>query len=238
MQVQAVLIDDRQTALGAIKKGFCSLDMKDHLEDISGLELATLFFGVQYVDTDALKESFAMEDTAGAWQTMAWLKTFVGRLSENSIRIFLARVTNKLTVLKHGQQISVEVAEATDQPSFHPMFNHITVPNCTSYQVFESRMSKALRLSEFVHRTGLQEQQRLTQEEEAQIAAALQREVRQGAYYRCTCGFPYAIGECGGAMEVGRCPECGAAIGGERHQLQAGNQPANFNGHVGAAWPM
>lgn len=30
-------------------------------------------------------------------------------------------------------------------------------------------------------------------------------------------------GECGGAMVVSRCPECGAPIGGEHHRLLEGN---------------
>lgn len=33
----------------------------------------------------------------------------------------------------------------------------------------------------------------------------------------------FAIGECGMPMERARCPECGAAIGGENHTLLEGN---------------
>ena len=35
-----------------------------------------------------------------------------------------------------------------------------------------------------------------------------------GHYYKCPNGHYYAIGDCGGAMEVSRCPDCGAVIGG------------------------
>jgi hypothetical protein len=38
--------------------------------------------------------------------------------------------------------------------------------------------------------------------------------------------YIYAIGECGGAMEQGKCPECYANIGGERHCLTEGNKLA------------
>ncbi|PNP79889.1 hypothetical protein FNYG_06586 [Fusarium nygamai] len=39
-----------------------------------------------------------------------------------------------------------------------------------------------------------------------------------GHWYNCVNGHPFAIGECGMPMEVARCPECGAPIGGTSHQ--------------------
>ncbi|KAI2511978.1 hypothetical protein MHU86_2494 [Fragilaria crotonensis] len=44
-------------------------------------------------------------------------------------------------------------------------------------------------------------------------------------WFQCLNGHPFFIGECGGAMEVSRCFECGEAIGGERHVLLASNRP-------------
>ena len=37
-------------------------------------------------------------------------------------------------------------------------------------------------------------------------------------------GHPYAIGECGGAMEERKCPDCNEFIGGTSHALRSGNQ--------------
>ena len=48
----------------------------------------------------------------------------------------------------------------------------------------------------------------------------------QGHLYRCPNGHVYLIGECGGAMQRGRCAECGAAIGGGGHMLEATNTSA------------
>lgn len=45
----------------------------------------------------------------------------------------------------------------------------------------------------------------------------------QGHFYKCPNGHPYVIGDCGGATLTSVCPECGACIGGTRHQLAAGN---------------
>jgi hypothetical protein len=47
-----------------------------------------------------------------------------------------------------------------------------------------------------------------------------------GHFNRCSCGFIYVIGECGGAMQAMRCPECRRTIGGANHNLQEGNAPA------------
>ncbi|KAK3366563.1 hypothetical protein B0H63DRAFT_405475 [Podospora didyma] len=38
-----------------------------------------------------------------------------------------------------------------------------------------------------------------------------------GHWYRCTNGHPFTVGECGMPMEMARCPECGAAVGGQNH---------------------
>ncbi|XP_032455825.1 NFX1-type zinc finger-containing protein 1-like isoform X2 [Nasonia vitripennis] len=50
---------------------------------------------------------------------------------------------------------------------------------------------------------------------------------KQGHWYKCPNGHPYVIGECGGAMEVANCNECGAKIGGTDHRLLGSNQLAS-----------
>ena len=44
-----------------------------------------------------------------------------------------------------------------------------------------------------------------------------------GRYNECPNGHIYVIGECGGAMEESKCPECGAAIGGSNHRILSTN---------------
>ncbi len=48
----------------------------------------------------------------------------------------------------------------------------------------------------------------------------------QGHAFTCPNGHVYFIGECGGATQESRCPECGARIGGRGHSLTAGNRVA------------
>ena len=59
----------------------------------------------------------------------------------------------------------------------------------------------------------------------------------KGHWFKCPKGHYYCIGECGGASQVGQCPDCGAQIGGERHQLLPDNQLApEMDGASYAAW--
>lgn len=48
-----------------------------------------------------------------------------------------------------------------------------------------------------------------------------------GHLHMCPNAHVYMIGECGGAMQRSRCPECGAVVGGAGHHLAAGNQGAD-----------
>ncbi|KAK3400773.1 hypothetical protein B0T20DRAFT_152968 [Sordaria brevicollis] len=43
-----------------------------------------------------------------------------------------------------------------------------------------------------------------------------------GHWYNCENGHPFAIGECGMPMELARCPECNAPIGGQNHTAVSG----------------
>ncbi|QRV96757.1 Zinc finger, NF-X1-type [Ceratobasidium sp. AG-Ba] len=67
----------------------------------------------------------------------------------------------------------------------------------------------------------------VTREENRSVMRALMegadRLSHTGHFYECVNGHPYVIGECGGAMEESRCPECGTRVGGQGHQAVTGN---------------
>lgn len=63
----------------------------------------------------------------------------------------------------------------------------------------------------------------VTSDERMAVVAAMAREFRgTGHWYYCPNGHPFTIGECGGAMQLATCPECGARVGGRHHQTAAG----------------
>ncbi|CAE6473606.1 unnamed protein product [Rhizoctonia solani] len=70
----------------------------------------------------------------------------------------------------------------------------------------------------------------LTKEESRDVMRALMsgsdRLSHTGHFYECVNGHPYVIGECGGAVQRSTCPECGAAVGGSGHAVDAGNRHA------------
>jgi hypothetical protein len=59
----------------------------------------------------------------------------------------------------------------------------------------------------------------------------------KGHWFQCRNGHVYAIGECGGAMETARCPDCKEIIGGRNHALDPSNRLAgHMDGASHAAW--
>ena len=75
----------------------------------------------------------------------------------------------------------------------------------------------------------------LSKEERIKIIAAIG--LTKGHWFKCPKGHYYCIGECGGAMEIAKCPECGSTIGGQNHALATGNVHAGeIDGSSHAAW--
>lgn len=63
----------------------------------------------------------------------------------------------------------------------------------------------------------------VTSDERLEIIAAMAREFRgTGHWYYCQNGHPFTIGECGGAVQLAICPECGARVGGQGHRTVDG----------------
>ena len=67
--------------------------------------------------------------------------------------------------------------------------------------------------------------------------SAMVAAVGQGHAFRCRNGHVYFIGECGGAMERGRCPDCGEGVGGGGHAVDADNTAAGEVDGTAATMP-
>jgi len=75
----------------------------------------------------------------------------------------------------------------------------------------------------------------ITQEEKLMVIKALG--LQQGHWFKCPNGHLYAIGECGGAMQEGKCIECNATVGGQSHTLRPDNKHApEMDGSSHPAW--
>ena len=75
----------------------------------------------------------------------------------------------------------------------------------------------------------------ITEQERIEIVKAVG--LSKGHWFKCPNGHYYCIGECGGAMQLAKCPECKAVIGGTSHRLTGGNEHApEMDGSHHAAW--
>ena len=94
----------------------------------------------------------------------------------------------------------------------------------------ESAVLKVIKdISETYHVDGLSVKERNT------IVSAIG--LPKGHWFKCPNGHLYCIGECGGAMETSKCPECGETIGGQQHTLTSGNVHApEIDGSSHPAW--
>ena len=61
----------------------------------------------------------------------------------------------------------------------------------------------------------------ITKQEQIEIVKAVG--LSKGHWYKCLNGHYYCIGECGGAMQLAKCPECKADSGGTSHRLTGEN---------------
>ncbi|GAA5798465.1 hypothetical protein HPULCUR_003869 [Helicostylum pulchrum] len=89
------------------------------------------------------------------------------------------------------------------------------------------------------------ERQQLSYNEKTEIINAMNNETRQGRHnlvggrwFVCKNQHPYFVGDCGGATEISKCPECDAPIGGTDHRVAESNRfYGEFDGSDSPAWP-
>jgi DNA-directed RNA polymerase subunit RPC12/RpoP len=84
------------------------------------------------------------------------------------------------------------------------------------------------------------QRQQINEQERREVIAAVSAGMgsARGHWFECPNGHVFAIGECGGAMQVGNCADCGERIGGTSHTLLATNNLAtSIEGNDQPAWP-
>jgi len=91
----------------------------------------------------------------------------------------------------------------------------------TQIQIMESHVDQMCIPEKFY--------QEISREEKMMIFQVMGKDVGTGVgsfgghWFTCRNGHVYTIGECGGAMEMSICPECGVEVGGTNHQRVSGS---------------
>ena len=147
----------------------------------------------------------------------------LARLTEFQIK--LERKEGKIST---NNYVLIERLLSRLHESGHKTTDDSTVPKITSDDETEIMHSIQTLCKEY-------QVDNLSEAEKLEIVEAMG--LTKGHWFKCPQGHFYCIGECGGAMETAKCPECNAEIGGSHHQLLASNQVATeMDGAEHPAW--
>jgi hypothetical protein len=101
-------------------------------------------------------------------------------------------------------------------------------PNCQKPILTAKRYQKTIKECKAdiqMIKDRIEKEERENKEKEGrEMAIQSMGGLRASHFYKCPNGHLYYIGECGGAMQEGKCGDCGAPIGGQNHQLRSDNQ--------------
>ena len=242
------LVGSRRAGLDALCSGFfVVLDAAGVAPTASLLscwELASYLSGgsAHYIDVAALKARVVWDDAWPAEEPQRrYFDLALDSLSEPALRLLLTRAAGRARVPGAGASLLIlRRAAATDVTP--RLFGNGVIElheTCPSAEAFLARLVDALHVREAAAAAPRTAPDKLAAETRASIAALQAAgQVRRGAVYACPNGHIYTIGDCGGAMERGTCPECGAVIGGEQHRPVQGNAVRlDVDGAAAPAWP-
>jgi hypothetical protein len=231
--IRRLLVDRRRTALAALHDGFDAITAAAGLSPVlqllsewelgSQLSSASVFF-----DRELMRRRVQW---AAEWPEdhpqRGWMDTLLAALSAPALRLLMVRSLERVR-LSSDTTLLVLRGEA-DRHTVLPRFlgNGMLelAPNCPSYEAFAGRMLRVLGLDLSAADQQAVSKEAVIEEARAVIRAAQAAGIaQQGAVYSCSCGFIYLVSNCGGAMEIQSCPECGLDIGGLGHYSVEGNQ--------------
>merc|ERR1711970_1549333 len=135
---------------------------------------------------------------------------------------------NELTRLKNFVSLAevllkAETSGVTLKPEADTILNNMYAVLTNIWKPFTSEQESTFadmrkKMKEVMTGLGVSEVER------QQVVSAMG--MGKGHWYACSWGYVYAIGECGGATQMAKCPECGLSIGGTQHRLTEGNRGA------------
>ena len=189
-----------------------------------------------FIEINVLKQTAVL-----CFQTVDFLNRIISKLSKSStltdqMRIDVTSECRRITLLREVYVFHYNNRSTLSDSDSSVMKKLQTETECLGSKpavfVTEGIFKEALKT---IQEMSKRYQAPLTQEERAMIIRAVQ--AKKGSWYKCKNGHYYQIGECGGAMQTSKCPECDAVIGGGQHRLAEGNEHAGeFDGSSHAAW--
>jgi HECT-domain (ubiquitin-transferase) len=243
------LVGSRRAGLDVLRSGFSAVLDAAGIAHTAALlscwELASYLSGgaAQYIDVAALKAGLVWDETWPADEPQRrYFDLALDSLSEPALRLLLTRAAGRARIPGAGTALLIlrrRGGEADVTPRL--LGNGVIELHdaCPSAEAFLARLVDALHVREAAAAAPRTAPETLLAETRASIAALQAAgQVRRGAVYACPRGHIYTIGDCGGAMERGTCPECGAIIGGEQHRAEQGNAVRlDVDGAAAPAWP-
>lgn len=226
-------------------KYYKTLDVNQFHQDVSLQTLYTLLssatecdalykkFGAGYVCSDTIRKQISK---LHIFLRSNYIKSLGCLLPQQVISDIQCEIRRFRFVIKF-YDVDKKAKSSLAHSKWVPYERKINKLNLTSYNPKLKMTAKIYEegcesLSWFCRENGLDAP---TPEEIKQIVAAIGG--RKGAWYKCRNGHYYNIGECGGAMQVGKCIECDAQVGGRNHHLLDDNQHAGeVDNSQFAAW--
>lgn len=165
---------------------------------------------------------------------VSWLSNKHQKYTEQQV-FDLQRELRKLTILAEFNAHCHKASQTGQSGSIQSEVQRVkeVLEKCGQFtEQNEDRVKESMQeLKRKIPLTGLG----ISEEERKMIVSAMN--MKPGHWHKCPNGHIYVIGDCGGAMESRRCPDCTATIGGGNHALASGNQVASeMDGAQHPAW--
>ncbi|KAG9353375.1 hypothetical protein JZ751_017954 [Albula glossodonta] len=235
------------------------LKRKTNLREHLPLELGELKEQLERTDL-SLRDLWVLENRASFLDTLGKLMGMSDRMKEEDFHYFAQRVGECRRWLAHPQNRFSE-QQTSDLQSETARLSCLAELNVRCKQAGGRTLGTKVTAEIAAIRAGLEGTTPFTQSDERQMRQSLKDladklpcsglgitdeervmivkaiGLTKGHWYKCPNGHVYAIGECGGATERQKCPDCRAEIGGVNHTLASGNQVASeMDGAQHAAW--
>ena len=145
----------------------------------------------------------------------------INDIQSEVIRIFcLARICEfKAAILNEGKTLTS--SDEQELNALAVLFVEFGIKQPQATEEDQKHVDERINRWKNIYEVG-----KLTESERLEIIRAMS-DIRKGAWFKCPNGHYYCIGDCGGAMEEGKCLECGAHIGGGSHRVRNDNQHAS-----------